>query len=506
MLSNSTNPGLPTDDRRYIPGAPRRTAEVHEKVVEAPQPDDMTPLLVLAQRPSEPPRFPSLSWLSHQFGLDLYGTTTLSGAARIHMNAAAVVLMVVFAFDVVTWCLLFYFIVSAGSLDEMHFGRLSVSLLGILPALIIFIYERSILTADLSRGWGQRAPAMLGRTLLIGAAAWATAQPVELIAFGRTIDRRIHEEQVREAVVARYTDLSDQLQVRGPVHLRAAAGKQAESRIESLNSDRKSLGDKAYLEQLEANALTLKLTEAEQQRATLKKIWDNARSGLGIAQRQHDAAPTADSEAQLREAQQKATAAEGRFDAATNHRRTISAKMNEQKKKADLTREQERRATEEYQQERNTVVTGAAAEQAQNDVQALQAWVTELRALQPGETYHALGSTSQLRFRDYTFLEKLRVIDDIRVAQPPRWPPVSAEMRRVLEKEYGLFDHTDPAVRQADARNATRTYWAIFAVAMIVPFMSLLFKLTMPEDLALYYSRNWQARCGHPWAMMGSRQ
>src|SRR5262249_30648442 len=62
----------------------------------------------------------------------------------------------------------------------------------------------------------------------------------------------------------------------------------------------------------------------------------------------------------------------------------------------------------------------------------------------------------------------------------------------------------DPAAQErslAEIRNARRIYWAIFGVAVIIPLLSLLFKLIMPSHLAYYYSSEWQAQQGNPWAM-----
>src|SRR6266700_4749655 len=95
----------------YIPGsgAPGATTTPaqHEPAFE--DASSSPPVLMIAAPSPARPRFGTLFWLTHIMRLDTYGSATLSYAARVDMNAAAVVLAAIFLFDTATWCLLFYF-------------------------------------------------------------------------------------------------------------------------------------------------------------------------------------------------------------------------------------------------------------------------------------------------------------------------------------------------------------------------------------------------------------
>lgn len=485
----------PDEDDDYIPGMPRR-ADARDSRGAAFEPADAPrddapapPILVLASpAPQSDARLGVLFRLVHVLGLDSYGTATLSRAARLDMTAAALLLAVIFVFDVLGWGLLFYFVMSSGS-TEFRLSSVMFSLLGILPAVALLLYERGFMTSDLKTGGAQRLRvlvAMVGRMVVIGVAALITAQPIELITFARRIERRTHEERIREAAVGRFRELQEQLQSRGNVNVGAATVDVIRKDIDATTAQIDSLQKEESEAKDRAAAATRRMQDAKTVRDDRQIAWNRARN-----------APTA----ATRQGQDAINRTRAAFEAAHDNwmrRREQAAREN-----GILERLTNRLGDAQKRREGQTgdLVTGMASMQADERVRGLKQWVLDLRKLTPGQPFRDPISGTASRFPDYDFLEQLRVLDDVRTARPPRWPPVDPAIRKQLEQEYGLYDDTDEATRRIDARNASYTYWAIFGMAVLVPFMSLLFKLLMPTHLGLYYSSDWQARQGDPWAM-----
>src|SRR5579863_3678948 len=179
------------------------------------------PVLILASPQLPEARIGTFFWLAHALGLDMYGTSTLSYAARLEMTSAALVLTIIFLFDAGAWCLLFYFILNSGSLD-LHPGRMLLSLGGILPALALLLYERGFMTADTrTHGWRRLVFPTALRVCVIFGAGWITAQPVELMAFARRIERRVQDELIRKDIVGHYHKLkkAEEEQKKGSIQL-----------------------------------------------------------------------------------------------------------------------------------------------------------------------------------------------------------------------------------------------------------------------------------------------
>src|SRR5258708_5469608 len=90
-----------------------------------------------------------LGWLAPRFGLDTFSTSLLRNRGRLEIKAAALVLMVVFLFDLGAWTLLFNTILQA---ELLKFGAWTplAFLAGCLFAAMVVLYERQFLTTDLS--------------------------------------------------------------------------------------------------------------------------------------------------------------------------------------------------------------------------------------------------------------------------------------------------------------------------------------------------------------------
>ena len=108
--------------------------------------------------------------------------------------------------------------------------------------------------------------------------------------------------------------------------------------------------------------------------------------------------------------------------------------------------------------------------------------------------------------QDYDFFRQLRVLEDLKSGEPPRWPDVAPEARDQLTQEYSLEAASqlgDEARRRRAAETVQfrRTYYVVYFVAMVIPLLILAFKLLMAAELKSYYNSSDQAELGHPDAL-----
>jgi hypothetical protein len=377
---------------------------------------------------------------------------------------------------------------------EFRVSRAVFALAGVLPALALLVYERGFMTTDLSADGQARwrvGLALFARCSIIGAGAYITAQPVELIAFNDRIDRRIHEERMREVVLARAPELIRWLavrdQVKGGESGAARKAKDAEdvkARIERLRGDlrqatqRRAQADAALIEarRIRSDAYVARNRAA----ANLKNAGEPPPPAL---QRALDTAEAraGNANSAYRARQDDAAAATGSVQALTEELSRLTNDLRPINEAADDAQESVR---------------------AEDRVKALKNWVMTVRNLKPGTPYLDPFTNQQIQLQDYDFLDKLRIITDLRNGAAPRWPNAPENEVALARKEYGILDPHPDAMR-ADAWNAWTTYWGFFLLAILVPFMSLVYKLLMPAHLSLYYSQAWQAGQGNGWSIGG---
>lgn len=455
------------------------------------------PVLIMAPPPPSKPKFGTLFWLAHTLGLDVYGTTTLSYAARAEMMAAAIVLTIIFLFDAGAWCLLFYFILNSGSLT-FHPGLLVLSVAGILPALALLLYERSFMTADTkTHGWRRLVIPTVLRVCVIFASAWMTAQPVELMAFNRRIERRVMDELIRKDIVSHHQKLQKATndQQKGD----AALVERDTKKLDSSENELK--GRKGQLPGAEAELEKRKLAEI----AAEHRLQD-AKSRLKAAREKARSGPDSEENKKAVALRQKAA---DEAEAAYNER---TARLSEQQRVVDALNKSIKSGQTDVAEDRGALTSDFNAQKGKETEEKLLHWVDKLRGAEPGKSFPESGADPEteyrLSFADYSFLDKFRIIDDVLAGRPARWPGAEREDIQFLQKKYGLYDdHDNISDSQgqerlaAETRNARRTYYAVFGVAVIIPFMSLLFKIIMPAPLSYYYSSGWQGQQGHPEAM-----
>jgi hypothetical protein len=107
--------------------------------------------------------------------------------------------------------------------------------------------------------------------------------------------------------------------------------------------------------------------------------------------------------------------------------------------------------------------------------------------------------------REYLDVEKLSIIFDLMNGHPPRWPEFAADSR-ILTNDVDI-----KAMKELEARNAAENghmrwinwikYLSFMLIALLIPAVALVYKITATEDLASYFSNSYQAARLHPEAL-----
>jgi len=438
--------------------------------------------------------------LAHFLRLDVWGTSRMSCAAEADMCAAAVLLTVIFLFDAATWSLLFYFILNAGSL-ELDLVRLFFALvMGIFPAVVLLMYERGFMTADTkTHGWRHLVRPTAIRLVVVAMAACITAQPLEIIAFGRPIEKRIAEEKTHKYVLSRYKELEEQKARREKAsrllgdELGDAGNQQngGETNLKHANMRLAATQEELSENQASKNKVEAELEGLRVQQRSAQQALTTDRAHLQGTEAALKRAP--DDAALSQERQQESSTVEEdqnrwvRLNAEIENLRSRLQELNldiDDKAKAEEAQEKEQLSAE------HQADAHAKVQQIRNDIQG----AIEGQRI-PDDDDDPDGADFS---PTYTWLDQLRIINDLRLGRPARWPGAPKETIQTLMLEFPQLNNETQDDADADKHNANRTYWAIFSVAMIIPIMSLLFKMIMPSHLSYYYSSKFQSLSGHP--------
>jgi hypothetical protein len=417
-----------------------------------------------------------LGELAKLYLLNVNGTSLLTTRAAMEIKLIAVMLTINFIFDLVVWTSLWNMVFYTG---KWVLGPRSLLALfcGLLFAAIIFVYERQFMTADTYRRFRKVwAPVMI-RLAIIGIAAAITTQPFEVMIFSGPVERRIHEESVRVEALSRLRSFEEAaLRSRGELGLK---GTIAAKTLADAKTDLQNARDE-----------TAKFSaEAVQARADQR----NAEGAIRSAQQQLARART---KAQVAGASRRLSNARQRFEDARNAGDRAEAQAAESKKAED-----QRGADVE-------TAKGAIEEKeqlAEGDVKRLQDWITQIRNAKPGAKVIENRTEQpqwQYEDQDYDFFQRLGVINDLYYGRPARWLGINPDKRGKLSQAYNLSeaDQNDPLNQErieADAKTFRYSYWAVIAVAAVIPLLLLALKGLLPIDLKRYYSTAAQQAAGN---------
>lgn len=503
-----------------------------------PTPTPMTVVVKTARRPAETGPLVRLVQL---FGLDVYSTSLLGRRTRRDLMSFAVLLGVTFLFDFTLWTMLFNAVFSRG-LMTASWRTVPAALLGLAIAAAVIVYERQFVTADVVDGSRWRRGSAIGvRLIVVALSAYATAQPLELLAFGTAIHARAHEEGVRREAAARHAALADvPVRLQELEHERAYLAERRkqvthvfQSQAGAITSGGQASGQatNALLERLRDKADTVsdELKDLGKQRAELIVQGMSAEApGMVAVQAQ---IKVAEAQRTSLEKQMLAVVGSGANVGTEVKARLEGAKGGFVQQMGEL-RQQEQRFDQEalaltLQEQRltrwihklreslpdeDTMVwedaqpaasspaavpaTGGTADTADTAATG----VPTNAGAQPGPAGQATPRPGRWKYSvpQYDIFERLQVISDLTNGEPPRWPasdPVRAKF---------AFDDPPPGSVEALAKAASlrHMYWAVMVIAWVVPVMALLFKLICSTEMKLYFSGRHQAALGDPDALM----
>src|ERR1700750_267613 len=149
-----------------------------------------------------------LGKLACRFGLDVHGPTGLTRCAAVEMKFAAFLLAVIFSFDCLAWTLLWNVVFNRGLLSFNLYSVFALAA-GLIFAMATLVYERQFLTSDTSDKGLRKLLAVGVRIVVLGIAASATSQPIELLWFNGPIQERVHEEGVRHMAASKLSSLEE---------------------------------------------------------------------------------------------------------------------------------------------------------------------------------------------------------------------------------------------------------------------------------------------------------
>jgi hypothetical protein len=412
------------------------------------------------------------------YHLDVNGNSRLTRRAGMEMKFVAVMLSIIFLFDLAAWSFLWNMILNKGA---WGFGWLTpvAVFCGFIFSAIIFVYERQFMTADTHGRWfspGVVGPVSL-RVLVIGIAAIVTTQPIEVAVFDGPIQRRVHEESVRNQAVSRLRDLEE-------AKTRSLGATGLEGTIEM--SSYQDAQNKSEDARKQANLLRASRDVTE---ANIRRAQDS----VAAAQRRRAQSPTEEGRRYW----------SGVAQAAATRAEQFRQELNGINGQIRASEANEKHWNDQTNNAKGDVIK--RQETAQSDVTRLRNWIAQIRNSRPGKL--VAENTTQpdgWNFQDeeYDFFQRLGVINDLYAGRPPRWHGATEQDRAALAAEYGLKDAADndreEQIRQgADAHTFAVSWWAVVGIAAIIPMLLLAFKMLLPLDLSLYYSTKAQQAAGN---------
>jgi hypothetical protein len=481
----------------------------------------------------------------------------LDPMAQSSLYFAAGLLSAIYIMEFVGWSLLFNEVLNAGllkwsalSIPAMYFGALF--------AFGIIALEQAILTADTTHGWGKRKGTLAIRIILIGCSALITTQPYELLFFSSEIKDRVHQESIRSEMVDHYPEfhqfnvVQTQALPEGvdstnaslpadplPAPTVGGAFIQAANRacpapdtvqepvLQTRPSESADIFD-ARLRQAVRDRLTLhldgcdaalkdlpgRITVLDQQSAANQIDFDRTRTEIGqetarLGCGSAKGAPERGCEglrARLSDLRKAFTASSAKLQ---TERANIQAAIQ---------RYQLSRRAYEIQMGRESgqrAVIAAGGSTSEEDVQAtpemIRARRTQLKRYMDQLLVSKVGAKLDLpgyrgapptTFRDFEYgvTNKIRVLYSELAGQPYLWPTVDPQLIKSVKAEFPLGD-PEPGF-----------HWyrwvpwaAVLLAAMFMPFVSLGYKLTLNENLNLYYVTEFQEQLGHVGATVASQ-
>lgn len=489
-----------------------------DPTVEPPQPQREGTVenlaVFLAPPPSDILRRLPLGSLAHHFGLDTWGGSLLSRRSALALRNTAIVLVVVFAFDLATWSLFFNSVLHPTK-DVLHLSSLSAVafLFAILIATATVIYERDFFVHDTDESFWRWGWALLIRLFVVMIAALATAVSIDLLWFRGPILDRVHHESALSETTALYRSLLEvQAERKVAEDASLAADKRARTEVEGDATRRAE--ESADKELRRRTSYERQLSSALSRRSRLST--EPTATANTISRLESKPIRTPAEERDLRDARNRqvthpdrVAAVEAEITSLTGLVGAVNVIGSETNVQAALARVAARRKELSDAAEK---AKEAAILQESN----LKKFVSKIRGSDPGAPVYEFGespATNRQRGvagrvyvdRHYHFFEQLRVLVDLMTAEPPKWRGATPEERAKLTADFGIdYPNTDEEKRRAtrEAAYFRRAVYGTTGVAILIPMLVLAMKIVAPPELRQYYSSRRQSIALQPDAML----
>jgi hypothetical protein len=403
------------------------------------------------------------------FQLDSYGSTLLDKSVAISMKAIAVLLIANFVFDLGAWWLLCNSIFSGGQgVFELGMHSIIALIVSLIVSIVIFIYERAFMTADISTQKSRFALPVLMRIAVILVAAAITTQPVELMFFKGPIEQRVHDESIRLEAI---TKLKDWQVAEKKTHLEGVSNYYTENQ---KKAEETNLREGKKLKDLKSE-----LRSAEYSLTRAQNWLSGVRSRLSRAEKADDEEAKAYLSRQVTLAQDAVSSAIVKVD-------SVKQQISDQEIIVSSSEKDKEKAGDEVKQQ---------VEKAVKESARVRDWIAVVRKSNRGQTVTESGGDWRFHDQIYDFFQQLRVLSDLRNARPARWPEAGKEDREALANTFNFKTPADEAAEaRIDATFYAYSYWAVIGIAFVIPILLLAFKLLQPQELRDYYSKRQQDR------------
>jgi hypothetical protein len=434
-----------------------------------------------------------MDWLINLYGLKPWGDNLLYGQAHFALKVTAIILTAVLAFEFLAWGSLANCIAHNGAW-EASWKTIPSFGLGLIPAIVVWIIDRSIMTLDTDyvtrKGpdagskfeegmthmeYNERRKAawsfgigtiyflralhwkfyasLVGRVGLVLISALITAAPVELFVFDGEINQRIYDE----AVIAEAVRLTENYN-----ETQEAARIAADTNADTLETDSLARAE-SHVEAAEQ-----KLTRAEAEVTRLRGEIEAAKDLARIKRQEQQTYSYAPPQA----LQAKAEVTRLEAEVSSLRDREFEAEDNRTQRRDDIER----------------------------SVLEMQTWMDLLARGDANNLPQDPKMGLPLNLKGEGFVMRLSILNDILDGRPPRWPPTDEAIRLQVEDTFpgvAVVQNIDTSRNNATAEYMSWVFLIMHIVVIVIPLATVLYKLLLPQELKDYYSKMNQAISGN---------
>ncbi len=421
--------------------------------------------------------------------LDSWGDSLLGSKLRGELATGYLILLVVCVFEVLAWTLLFNFMLHAGQMTTSLMTLVATGL-GLLWGMGIFAFDKSLITADLlATGWKKYAGAGARIVLVLGA-AFLTAQPIEQLVFRTLVEAHLKQEVLREEAVRYAQKLREVKQERDEL-------KQQDPEESVTGGTKRDVDDSRRKKERLETELAKATEAANAAQWRVEQVEETLARSRRALKREQRADPESAATRQASAWVQSATAdwrdATRGLHLARGQRQARQGELDRSSTELDKAKS-ERRSEIDKNQGAKDQKEAALAQQQQSYRHFLEA----LSGTAYGEPL-LRESGEAFRWRAAGAVERMEALSLLRDNVAPRWPTADETILREAAALAGLGN--DFSRSSEGSRELFGLWLVVVLVASAIPALCIFYKLTMSQELKLYYSVEAQASAGNPQAL-----